>query len=406
VRYRLLETIREFAAERLIESGAEEVIAVRDAHCRHFLSVAEDARPRMEGADQANCLVQLDAEQGNVRAAIEYAATAHDVAEGTERVLRFGAALVRYWTARNRREEAIGTLYRVLDRPEARRDPALRSSALVTAAMTARTVDLTLARRLAEEAIEIAREIDEDRLLVDAGIAACSVFYFLGMLERGLAYGEDAVERARHTGDDTLLGASLAFLLLCSDGVHPERSDELMTEAVACVDRTGDQILASVLHNNAGVFRLRQGDFAAARGHLLRAMDANAATGEFDATHLVNLGWVCHREGDVPGAFAWFQQALRHSRRSGDTVNVAYAALGLACLASDSGEWRRSATLHGFADALMNRRREPWQDPEDSYRQQSLEAVHAHLGDAFDEASAEGNGLDLREGEALALDKR
>ena len=404
LRYRLLETIRQFAAERLTESGRAETMSVRDAHCRHFLSVVEDARPRMEGPEQAKCFLQLDAEQGNFRAAIDYAAAAPEVADGTERVLRFGAGLVRYWTAGNRREEAIRVLVPVLERPEARLDPGLRGSALVTAAMAARTVDLSLAERLVEEAIEIARKVDEDRLFVNAGIAACMFFYFAGMPEKGLAYGDDAVERARLTGDDTLLGPSIAFFLLCSDRVHPERTDDLMTEAVACVERTGDQILAGVLHNNAGVFRLRQGDLVVARRHLLRALDASVESGRFDVTPLINLGWVLHRQGDVPGATSRFQQALRDSRRSGDMINVAYAALGLACLASDSGEWRRSAALHGFADGLMDRRREPWQDPESSYRQHSRDAVRAHLGDAFDQASASGSGLDLREAEALALD--
>lgn len=168
----------------------------------------------------------------------------------------------------------------------------------------------------------------------------------------------------------------------------------------------GDKILAGVLRNNAGVIRLRQGDLASARVHLLRAVDANASTGPFDALPLINLGWVLQRQGDAYGAAGWFQQAFRDSRRSGDTGGVAYAALGLACLASDAGEWRRSAALHGFADALMDRNGEPWQDPEDSYRQHSLDVVRPHLGDAaLDQGRAEGHGLNLREAEKLAFDK-
>jgi predicted ATPase/class 3 adenylate cyclase len=404
VRYRLLETIRQFAAERLIEWGEAEVAAVRDAHCRHFLSVAERARPRLNGPDQANCLLQLDAEQGNLKAAIEHAAGAPEEIEGTERVLRFGAALGRYWTTRNRREEAIGVLIRVLERPEAQTDPALRGSALVTAAMAGRAVDITLAERLALEAVEIARKVDEDSLFVDAGMAACSVFYFAGMPEKGLSFGEDAVERARLTGDDTLLGPSIMFLLLCSDVVHPERTDDLITEALACAERAGDENLARILHNNAGVHRLRQGDLPSARFHLLRAMDASTSTGPIDAIPLINLGWVLHREGDASGAAGWFQQALRDSRRSGDANSVAYATLGLACLASDAGEWRRSAILHGFSDAIMNRTGEPWQDPEGSYRQRSLDVVRTHLGDtAFDQGRADGNALDLGDAEKLAV---
>jgi predicted ATPase/class 3 adenylate cyclase len=405
VRYRLLDTIRQFAGERLVERGEAEVAAVRDAHCRHFLSVAESTRPRMNGPDQANCLLQLDAEQGNLRAAIEYAVAVPEVAAGTERVLRFGAALGRYWMTRNRREEAIGVLIRVLERPEARVDPALRGSALVTAAMAGRAVDIALAERLALESVEIARNVDEDHLFVDAGMAACSIFYFAGMPEKGLAFGEDAVERARLTGDDTVLGPSIMFLLLCSDMVYPERTDGLITEALACAERAGDENLARILHNNAGVHRLRQGDLVSARAHLLRALEANTSTGPIDAIPLINLGWVLHRESDASGAAGWFQQALRDSRRSGDTNGVAYAALGLACLASDAGDWRRSAILHGFSDAIMERTGEPWQDPEDSYRQHSLDVARTHLGDAaFDQGRAKGIALNLGDAEKLAFD--
>ena len=205
--------------------------------------------------------------------------------------------------------------------------------------------------------------------------------------------------------DDTLLGPSLMSLQLSSDRMYPQRTDDLITEALACAERAGDEIIARILHNNAGVHQLRQGDLVSARAHLLRALEANTSTGPIDAIPLINLGWVLHREGDASGAAGWFQQAFRDSRRSGDTVDVAYAALGLACLASNAGEWRRSAILHGFSDAIIDRTGERWQDPEDSYRQHSLDVVRTHLGDAaFDQGRAEGKALNLGDAEKLAFD--
>ena len=134
LRYRLLETIRQFAAERLAEAGEDEAAAVAAAHCEHFLSVAEAAAPHLTGPDQGRWLARLDADQANLRRAAGHAAGRPD---GTAQVLRFGVALRRYWMARSRDEEALGLLVPVLERPEARADPELFAAALVTAAIAA-----------------------------------------------------------------------------------------------------------------------------------------------------------------------------------------------------------------------------------------------------------------------------
>ncbi len=80
--------------------------------------------------------------------------------------------------------------------------------------------------------------------------------------------------------------------------------------------------------------------------------------------------------------------------------------LGLACHASDTGDWSRSAVLHGFADAFLESSGEPWQDPEDAYRQQSLDNARAHLGDVdFEAAYGSGTRLPLRSAIDLALNR-
>ena len=131
LRYRLLETIRQFAAERLAETGPGEAAAAAAAHCAHYLSVAETAAPHLTGPDQGSWLARLDADQANLRRAAAHAAGDPD---GTAQVLRFGAALRRYWMTRSRAEEALALLVPALERPEARADPGLFVAALVTAA--------------------------------------------------------------------------------------------------------------------------------------------------------------------------------------------------------------------------------------------------------------------------------
>jgi predicted ATPase/class 3 adenylate cyclase len=403
LRYRLLETIRQFAAERLAQIG-EEQAAVAAAHCQYFLDLAEAAAPHLDGPDQGRWFARLDAEQANLRRAAEHAASDP---EGTTRILRFGVALHGYWLARNRAEEELGLLGPVLERPDAGADPRLFGTVLAHAALAARPVDLSRAQQLGEQAVAFARQLDDDPILIESLAALCGAYYFAGAPDRGLPFGEESVERARRLGDDVLLAASLAGYLLCSDMIQPTRSEQLFAEAIACTERSGDQLFSAFVHNNASVHALRAGDIPAARAHLEQAQAAMQATGSPSHHVVVNLGWVLRQGGDPQGALARFEEGLRLSRRLGERSGLAYATLGLACVAADLGDSHRAAELHGAAQALSDRTGEPWQHPEAGYRQRSLEEARASLGEQrFERAYARGMALGLDQALDLALGRR
>jgi tetratricopeptide (TPR) repeat protein len=400
LRYRLLETIRQFAAQRLAEAGAEQA-AVAAAHCRYFLDLAEAAAPHLSGPDQATWFARLDNEHANLRRATEYVAS--DPGE-TTRIFRFGAALHDYWLARDRAKEELGLLGPALERPDARADPNLFGTNLAHAALAARPVDLARSLQLGEQAVEFARQLSDDRVLIEALAARCGAFYHAGQPDRGLPLGEEAVERARRLGDDILLAASLTGYLLCSDVIEPARSEQLFAEAIACTQRAGDQLFSAFVHNNASVHSLRVGDLAAARAHLEQAEAAMQATGSSGHHVLVNLGWVLRQGGDSRGAQARFDEGLRVSRRHGERSGIAYATLGLACTAGDLGDWQRGAELLGAAQAIQDRAGEPWQDPESAYCQRSLAALRAAMGDEqFERAYARGMTLGLDQALDLAM---
>jgi predicted ATPase/class 3 adenylate cyclase len=394
LRYRLLETIREFAAERLAEAGQDEAATVAAAHSQHYVSVAEAANPHLKGSGQGHWFARLDADQANLRRAARYAS---GVPDGTEQVLRLVAALDRYWMARSRGAEALALLAPVLERPDARADPVLFGHALVVATLVARVSDIASARRYGEQAVEFARQLADDRLLIPALSLLSSVYYFAGETERGLPLGQEAVERARPLGDEVLLVEALSGYLMCIDLIDPVRSGELFDEAIACTERSGDLLFACIMHNNAGAHALRVGDIPATRAHLEAAAQAALAYGEKSDTVAVNLGWVRRHDGDPGGAWSSFEAALRISRRTGERFGIAYAVLGLACLAADAGEWSRACVLHGIAQAALDRTGEPWQEPELRYRRESLAQVRVHL-------SQEQSDRDYARGLALSLD--
>ena len=347
------------------------------AHCAHYLSTAEKAAPHLTGPGQGSWLARLDTDQANLRRA---AAHAVGSADGTAQVLRLGVALRRYWMARSRDEEALALLMPVLDRPEARAEPELFGAALVTAAIAARYADVTAALRLGDQAVKLARQLGTGRLLVESLAALSFAHYFAGQPERGLRPGREAVERARQLGDDVLLGTSLMEYLHCYALMDPAHAGPLVTEAIACTLRSGDHLVAGFLLNNASVHALRAGDIPAARAYLQQAAQAVQTIGGDDLHQSINMGWVLRQDHDPDGARSSFEKALRLSRRSGDRADVAYASLGLACLAADEGDWHRAAMLHGVAQAFLDRTGLPWEELEARYRRDSLAQVRAHLG--------------------------
>ena len=402
LRYRLLETIRQFAAERLLESSADEAAAITAAHGRYFLAFAERVAMHLDGSDQGRWLARLDADQSNLLLAARHLS---GDAGRTEQVLRLGVALRRYWMARSRGADGVALLMPVLDRPDVGADPELFGRALVVATTAGMFIDIATARRLAEQAVGLARELRAERLLISALGVLSSAWYFAGEPERGIPCGREAIERARPLGDDVLLAQSMSGYLLCIDLIDPPAAEPLYAEAIACTERSGDQLFTSILHNNAGVHALRAGDLPAARAHLEAALLATRATGESSESVAINLGWVRRQAGDHDGARSSFEDALRMGRRSGLGFGVAYAVLGLACLATDAGEWSRACLLHGVAQAGLDRTGEPWQEPEGLYRRESLTQVHAHLG-AEQAGQCYARGLAMSSDEILDLASR
>ena len=399
LRYRLLETIRQFAAERLAEAGADEAAAVAAAHSEHFLAVAETAAPHLNGPDQGEWFARLDAEQANLRRAADHAAGRSD---GTAQVLRFGAALRPYWMTRSRNEEALSLLTPALERPDARTEPGLFGEALATAATLAQFHDMAAARQLGEQAVEFARHHRDDRLLSDSLMVLGSTYYYAGEPQRGFPLAEESVQSARRLGDDALLGASLMVYLLFADRIGPARCGQLFAEAIACTERSGDRFAACLLHNNAGSHALEAGDIPAARAHLEQAAQATWEIGLTSHFVSTNLAWVLRQEGDLSGARSRFEEALQASRRHGDRSGLAYASLGLACVAADLGDWFRAGQLHGIAQVFLDRTGESWQEPETGYRQDSLNQLRSTLGEEqFERAYAQGQALSLDQ--ALAL---
>ena len=398
LRYRLLETIRLFAAERLAETD-QEPAAAREAHCAHFLTVAEGAAPHLIGAEQRTWLDRLEADHANIMRAAEHAAGQPD---GTPKVLRFGIALWRYWVWRYRCEEATALLVPVLRRPEASADPALFAEALFSGTWVTHDIDLATSVLLAEQMEQVAGRLGDDRLLALSRGNLASMYRMSGEWERGRQMGQESVELARKLGDDVVL----VYALGCAAAIARPDVMELYAEAIACSERAGYLADYYSLQHNAGCIAMLLGDIPSARAYLEEAIRSAREIGYPPAYAWANLGLVLRAEDDIAGARSAFEEAIRLSRRNGGKVPMACALHGLACLAADVGDWHRAATLHGAAQALLDQTGRQWDTIETRQRTESLDQIEAAIGDEqLRQAYDAGAALSIGHAIEIALGK-
>ena len=159
-----LQTVRQYAAGQLDARGPAAAEAARVAHRDYYLALAEAAAPQLVGPGQAAWLDRLDAELGNLRAAIAFSLTEADPGPG----LRLAASLREFWRARGHAAEGAAVLRALLDMPAARGATLPRARALATAAVLLETTgSYATAADYCDEALAIARAEGDDYLVAD-----------------------------------------------------------------------------------------------------------------------------------------------------------------------------------------------------------------------------------------------
>jgi hypothetical protein len=155
-RYRMMETIRQYARDRMLEST--EVETIRDQALDFYLALAEEAEPRLRGPEQMQWFDRFEVEHDNLRAALEWSLGKGRVEKG----LRLGAALTFFWERGGYWLEGRERLESLLIQPEAAARTLMRANGLFTASVMMNSMHWAggsdASRPYLEEAIAIARE--------------------------------------------------------------------------------------------------------------------------------------------------------------------------------------------------------------------------------------------------------
>jgi DNA-binding CsgD family transcriptional regulator/tetratricopeptide (TPR) repeat protein len=405
-RYRLLETIRQYAYEKLDEAG--EVDRTREGHLAYFIRWAEAAEPHLYTAEQLVWLNRYEADHDNLRAALDWCQAYEHQAEAG---LRLAAACGRFWRLHGYSSEGRARLTAALARPGAQRRNSTRARALHHSANLAYLQsDYPAMRPLAEEALAIWRELGQ------AGRAgAAYVFDLLGQLateegdyDRAPAFFEEAMRLYRELNDMRGIGevhmqlgwAAMRvgnYLLAAS---HLEKFLALARQA-------GDPADLAFAFSDLGEVAVRQGQYERAASLLEQGLALNRAHDDKWGTGTVlgSLGWMALRQRDFKRTRELLGESLSLRIETGDQSGIAWCLEKLADAAHLQGRPKMAAKIFGAATAL----RAPIGaavDPVDRADHERLIAeLRSTLGDsAFTASWAMGEALSLREAidEALA----
>jgi predicted ATPase/class 3 adenylate cyclase len=359
-RFLMLETIREYALERLSESG--KLDEIRRRHATYFLSVAEAIEPQLLTSPDAGDRIATD--HDNFRAAMNWAIETNEADLG----LRLGYALWRFWQQRAHLREGRDWFERVLAMPGAREPSAARAKGLTGAAGIAYWQnDYEATQAWYAEAEEIIRGLDDPVWLSDALYNSGTVAALAGDMETVAAKLGEGIAVGRQLGDDAIIGRFLAaegYMAFMSDDLA--RARELLEEGLAVAQRQGDQ-------------------GAIAMGH-----------------HTV--AQVARLDGRLTDAADHYREALRYWHQLGDASQLTEPLQGLAAVAIASGDAERGVRLLG-ANAAIRERFGGGPPPEWLRLGDPLTDAKQTLGDAaYQLAWDDGLGLSVDDAVALALE--
>ena len=404
-RYRLLETVRQYASEKLEKNGGGET--VRERHRDYFLALAEEAEPELLGAQQAEWLRCLEGEHENLRAGLNWSLGE----AGSRGSLRLCGALQRFWLTRGHLAEGRQWCERVLGKARAEERTPERAKALNGAGVLAYLQgDYPAARALHEASLVIKRLLGDRRgmaaSLGNMGNVACEQ----GDFASARAQYEESLAIMRDLGDRRGLAASLNNLgnVACEEGDFAS-ARTLYEEFLAIMRELGDRTGIARSLNNLGHVAYEQGDFAAARALQDESLTIRQELGNRSgiADSLENLGNVSYEQGDYPAARMLFEEGLALRRELGDRGRIASSLAGLATVIAAFGSSLRAARVWGAAERLREEVVTPLSPKDRPRYDRRVAAARAALGDdaAFDRAWEEGRTLTLEQAMELANER-
>jgi predicted ATPase len=437
-RYRMLETIRQYARDRLLEAGGEEIL--RQQHLAYFVKLTAQAGPELYRSNQAFWFNRLDVELDNLRTALEWA-LATDVASGLRIV---AGPIYRFWLFRSTSRELGNWLAQLLQRYEESNPLHVRALAIQSQCIVNNEGNFSEAHLLAQKSLQMARSLGdreseafslsilggftllqgsvgeaipllEQSLAISRAVGdkvgQAGAIDWLAIdnpdLERATSYAIEGLALCRELGDLTGVASILTTLARLTYSRGDVSSPAPWLEEVLSIARQlGDQVREDEALITYGTLAYWQGDYRQA----IVYYEQGIVLGEKIGYHYQNLwasvymAYALLRQGELQKARQRFEEGMRGMQKADLVIGLVFAVEGLASLHVTQGQPGRAARLFVWADAMREKIGDPRPPVEQASVERDLEVIRSSL-DASDvtRLSAEGQRLTVDQAVALAL---
>ena len=404
-RYRLLETIRQYARDKLLTAGEAE--ATRAQHLAYFLQLTEAAEDRLRGAEMVAALDELEVEQDNLRAALEWALDQDPLAAA-----RLMAVLWSFFGRRASVVEGLRWVQAALGRLTA--PPAapaevwpVRARVLMGAAALAFQLGQTaVARPAVEAAIAAAREINATRPLALALGMGATIAGMYGEVPRARAWADESLALCRQHGYGYELGmysgAHMFLAVVAQEGLPPD----LRAEMVRAARASGNPWALAMALQNVARLNVAGGDLETAYAGFEETLGLYAQIGDrhFGNASRSEMAHVRRKQGRYAEAAAGYAGTIPVWQELGHLPALARELECLAFIAGATGQAERAARLLGAAEVLRETLSAPMSAIERREYDEQVAALRAHLpAPALEAAWAAGRALTRDEAVAYAL---
>jgi len=355
-RLKLLETLREYAAEAL--SSNEQFALTRRVHAYHYLSFVEEIEPELLGSEQAAYLERLEQEYDNIRAALQWALERGEDQERMVMALRMCGALPRFWDMRGHRSEGWNFLMRALA-VQNEAIASLRIKALDAAALLAiNQSDHDLAIKISEENLALCRKLGNIKGVAFSLHRLGGIAWAQGNYAMSQVLEEEALHHFRELQDIWGIASSLEVLTsVALDQCEYARARMLVDECLLLWKKIDNKWgIAYALWLSGSIFLYAQLDLVSARSILEEGVARSRSVGHRDsaAYALITLGFVTFFQGELPLTRTLFEEGVSIFHDIRDRRGIALGNYSMGWLAFSQGEYETARALFEEGLNLLN----------------------------------------------------
>jgi predicted ATPase/class 3 adenylate cyclase len=398
----MLETIHEYAREKLEDNG--EVETIKRAHAYYFLTLAEEAAPKLTTAEQEAWLERLETEHDNLRAALSRSLGRNDA----DLALRLGGALWRFWFVRGYLSEGLRWLEEVLDLGGG--VTALRAEVLNGAGdLVWSQGNYVRAKELYEESLALSRQLGDKRDIAVALENLGSVARNWGDYATARSLFEEALPLRRELGDKWGLAESL-FLWGAAATFQGDYATArpLLEEALVLYRETGEQRGIGEALGVLGLLTASQDDYGAA-GNLIEEAKAvmkrlgyRRGVGKVLGAH----GDLALEQRDYELAYALYEEALTIFVDFDDKWWIAWCLEGIGGISAAQDQPVRAVRIFAAAKAVRDAMDTPGMAGHRAIYERHLATARAQLDETtFEAVWSEGRHMDLEAAVSYAMEE-